>query len=395
MIQIPDSNFAHPNKNAKILMIDALVGNDYSLLLCDQLYKSGIDVTLVTTKDREINIPVSLPILRWVPSKNPKISRLKKALGYVVYLARLCLCAIRGQFDVFHFQFFRFERIESVLMVFLKMTGVRLVHTAHNVFPHERKSGDHFVKAMIYRSSTQILVHSETVKRRLAQAFGISVKKISVIPHGNFDVYRARVAISKSSACNCFGLKPENPVVLFFGFIREYKGLDILLEAFDIAYRQNPLLRLLIAGQCQTRQMEDNYKNRIRSMVSREGIVFHPGFVAHEKISTYFMAVDWVALPYRHIDHSGLIHLAYAYGKPVIATDVMGLSDMIAEDGTGYLAPVNDPGKLAEIIIHAVSDPAVRDQMGARGEHLSKTKYTWANAVNLTRQVYEDAVALG
>ena len=377
-------------KRCRILMVDALVGNDYSILLCNQLHLMGVDITLATTVDREIKPPVAFPVKRWIPSKNPKKARTGKALEYLRYVMRLVLLSVSRQFDVIHFQFFRFERVEAFLMVLMRISGVRLIHTAHNVFPHEQRSGDRTIKTMIYRASSGIIVHSITVKNRLCRFFAFAGKKTAVIPHGNFEVDSTVYTISRNTARKRLNLGDNEHLLLFFGFIRKYKGLDRLLPAFEIAFGQNRMLRLLIAGQCQTRQMENQLNEQIRAMSSRNGIIYVPGFVTHEKMAEYFTAADWVMLPYRQIDHSGIIHLAYAYGRAVIVADIKGLADMVKEDQTGFIADTENPETFAQTILRAASDRRTADQMGDRGKYWGEMKYNWSHAAKLTRQMYEE-----
>jgi D-inositol-3-phosphate glycosyltransferase len=373
----------------RILMMDALVGNDYSMELCRHLHDIGVDITLVTTADRPVPAPVDYPVRAWAPSKDPAKGKGGKILDYLIFLSRMANAAITRKYDLIHFQFFRFERPEALLLAFLRFTGVKVVHTAHNVFPHERKFGDYAVKAIIYRSASRIIIHSETVKQRLVDSFGINGLKTAVVPHGNFDTPEADSS-PREEARRRLGIAPEDQVLLFFGFIRPYKGLDILLSAFDIVVAEHPSLRLLIAGKCQTPEMESQYRRQIKEMSSKERVLFHSGFVERSDMPVYFNASDWVVLPYRHIDHSGIIHLAYAYGRPVIATNVQGLSDMIKEDGTGYAAEGMDAFGLAEAFRKAVSDPDAGKRMGHRGYELGKTKYSWSAAAEKTRQLYEN-----
>lgn len=378
-------------KRCRILMVDALVGNDYSILLCNQLHLMGVDITLATTVDREIKSPVAFPVKRWIPSKNPKKARTGKALEYVRYVMRLVLLSVSRQFDVIHFQFFRFERVEAFLMVLMRVAGIRLIHTAHNVFPHEQRTGDRTIKTIIYRASSGIIVHSETVKKRLSRIFAFAGEKTAVIPHGNFEIDSPEHAISREEARKRLHLGDKEHLLLFFGYIRKYKGLDSLLPAFEIAFGQNRMLRLLIAGQCQTGQMENQLKELIRAMSARSGIIFAPGFVTHEKMAEYFTAADWVMLPYRQIDHSGIIHLAYAYGRAVIVADIRGLADMVKKEQTGFVTDTENPETFAKTILRATSDRRTADQMGNRGKYWGEMKYNWSHAAKLTRQMYEEA----
>ena len=105
--------------------------------------------------------------------------------------------------------------------------------------------------------------------------------------------------------------------------LNQYKGIDLLLESFEIASKQDQHLTLIIAGKCQTEKLLTRYQQRISQIPSRKRIRFDPEYVPTEKVPWYFVASDLVALPYINIDHSGIVHLAYSFGRPVIATEEM------------------------------------------------------------------------
>lgn len=371
------------------LVVDSLVGNDYSLCLCAGLHDAGADVALVTVVNREKPFEIAYPLIRWAPPKQGG-GKVGKLFQYFGYLWRLYRFAARGRRtgQVLHFQFFRRERVESFYIAFLRMMGLRIVYTAHNIVPHEAAKIDRWLKALVYKSAHAIVVHSNYVKAALLDAFPMPDEKVHVIPHGNFDHYLPAQLIEKTTAREALGLAPHHKVLLFFGYIREYKGLDLLLDAFVLAAAKDPDLRLVIAGAPHTDALERSSKALIEKAGLGERVIFHARFIAHEDIAQYFVAADLVMLPYKHIYHSGIVHLAYSYGRPSLATNVGDFSETIENGRSGYILEENTAQALSAKILDAVQDPEKLCEMGRYAKALSSSKYSWVDIGKQTRTLY-------
>lgn len=381
-----------PNADSmRVIMIDALVGNDYSICLCSALHAVGVNVELITPDNRVINLPIDFPVRHWMPTKDPTRGKTGKSIRYFGYLARLIAYVVknnRGR-QIVHFQFFRSERIESLLFPLLRLLGVKLVFTAHNILPHENSRVDYLLRFVVYGSAKAIIVHSEYIKNKLAKDFRIDREKIKVVPHGNFDHYIPREPISRLEARASLNLSETDNVALFFGFIREYKGLDMLLDAFEICARKDRSLRLVIAGAAHPSELETRYKRRMRQISTDSSIIFHAGFIPSEKVAVYFNVCDVVILPYKDIDHSGIVHLAYSFGRPLIATNVGDFAEVIEDGKSGYLLKDNSVECLSETMLEAFSDIARLENMGHYARKLSETKYSWLEIAKITRKLYE------
>jgi len=375
---------------ARVTMIDALVGNDYAVCLCSSLHAAGVNVELIVPDNRVVSMPVGFPIKYWMPTKDTSRGRIGKAFNYFGYLARLLTYLVRNnrRQRIVHFQFFRRERIESLLFPLLRLLGVNLIFTAHNVLPHENGRIDYLLRSIVYRAAKVIIVHSEFVKNKLATSFDISPQKIRVIPHGNFDHYIPRTMPSKAEARASLNLSDTDNVLLFFGYIREYKGLDLLLDALELSIKKGGSLKLVIAGAVHPPELEERYQRRINQIRGNESIVFHAGFVPSENVTTYFAACDAVVLPYRKIDHSGIVHLAYSFGRPLIATRVGDFPEVIEDGKSGYVLKENSLECLSETMLRAFSDGASLEAMGKYARELSETKYSWTDIAHQTKDLY-------
>ncbi|MBC8185139.1 glycosyltransferase family 4 protein [candidate division KSB1 bacterium] len=375
-------------------MIDSLVGNDYSICLCNGIKNAGVDIRLIITEDREINTPINFFVLRWLPSKQREKNKFIKTVKYFKFHLKLLCFILKDRIDVVHYQFFRREGFETFFFMFLSLLKINLVYTAHNVLPHEKNRTHHLLKNIVYRFSSSIVVHSKFIKNILANNFNITKEKVCVIPHGNFDIYLPEKAISKSEARKNFNVHRDDHVLLFFGYIRKYKGLDLLLDAFGIASNQIKNLKLIISGAVHTKQLEQEYKQKIETINQEDNIIFHSEFIPSDKVANYFIASDIVMLPYKNIYHSGLMHLAYSFGRPVIATRVGDFTETIEHGKSGFLLETNDEKNLAKVIMSAVTDSNRLEQMGLYAQKLSKEKYSWNNIGYQTLELYKNLIQI-
>jgi len=370
-------------------MIDSLVGNDYSLSLCSGLHSQGTNVKLIVPENRIIEGNEDLDINKWMPSKEKNNSKLFKLFKYFKYLFKILFAVFVKRNVVLHYQFFRF-RFEPVFMLLLRLLRVRIVLTAHNVLPHEKSKFDYSLMSFAYKSSNIIIVHSSFIKKKLLGSFNVPESKIKIIPHGNFDTYLPSKLPLKKDSRNMFNLSDEDNVLLFFGYIREYKGLDLLIDALSrIQSGVDRVPKLIIAGNPHTEDLKNKYLEKINELDLNSNVIFHHYFIPSEKIADYFTAADVVILPYKRIDHSGIIHLAYTFEKPVIATRVGDFSEIIKNGETGYLLDENNAENLSQIIIEIFKDKDKLASMGKAAGQINKTEYSWNSIAQLTIRGYK------
>lgn len=372
----------------KILMVDSLVGNDYSTCLCGSLQKNGVDVRMIVPENREFLGKEKFEIVYLSPSKDKDQGKIKKVYGFIKYLFLLYNYIKRFQCDLVHYQFFR-RNSEMLFFKFLKLRGVKLILTAHNVVPHERASSDYFLKSLVYKNADAIIVHSNYIQEKLSRTFSIEKNKINIIPHGNFDIYLPEKEISVPDARSKFEFSLDDNVLLYFGFIRPYKGLDILLNAFEIAAERDPKLKLLIAGSVEGGVMKESLIQSISKSNFNNRIVHKIEYIANEEIVNYFKASDIVVLPYKNIDHSGIIHLAYSFGRPVITTNVGDFGEVVEEGKSGFILNTNTVDELADTISRIFKKDKIRLlEMGSYAKELSITKYSWDSIAKTTKKLY-------
>lgn len=251
-----------------------------------------------------------------------------------------------------------------------KFLGGKIVWTAHNIKYHEEVYPflDFICTYCVSHFSHAIISHGETAKSKIISVFHIKDKnKISVIPHGNYiDVYEN--TIEKSKAREHLGLLDKDIVFLFFGFIRPYKGVFELIEAFQSL--KTPSVKLLIAGK----PLNDSLATQIKQEINGDNnIIFMPGFVPDDRIQTFMNASDAVILPYRDILTSGAAVLAMSFGKACIAVKLGSICDVLDEAGA-YLYDPNSETALKEAIKTAAEN---HTQLVTMGDHNMKQSYQW------------------
>ena len=269
--------------------------------------------------------------------------------------------------DVVHWQWLTVQPVDA----FLLPRSRPQVLTAHDILPREPRPGQVAATRRLLRRMDAVVVHSEHGARRLRDEVGI--EGAHVIPHGAFD-YLTRMPDERPLPPELAAV--EGPVVLCFGLMRPYKGIELLIEAFHevrgaelwiVGMPRMPLAPLREAAA------------RVEATVR-----FVPRFVADPELPAFFRRADVVALPYREIDQSGVLYTALAFGKPMVLADVGGFGEV----GVGRVVPPNAPLALAAAIQGLVDDPAARDELAAAARAAAAGPYSWDAIAEQTLALY-------
>ncbi len=223
----------------------------------------------------------------------------------------------------------------------------KIVFICHNVLEHEATWARTWVSRRVLTRADYFITHSHWDKRNLTRCVGESrSNQIRVSPHPRYE-HLKQAALSKSEARALLGIR-ANRVLLFFGFIREYKGLRYLLESLPMI-RDRLDVHLVIAGEVWGESR--SYSELVTRLGLNSAVTFCPGYVPNELVERYFSAADLVVAPYVSATQSGIVQLAYGFGKPVIVGRVGGLPEAVAEGKTGYLVTPRDPSAIAAAVI--------------------------------------------
>lgn len=249
----------------------------------------------------------------------------------------------------------------------------RIVSIADNIVPHERHPGDNLLTRFFVKMVDGFVVMSESVKADLAK-FKIPERRVFFCSHPLYDNFG--VPVSRHNAREQLSIDPETPLILFFGFIREYKGLDLLLEAFAQEQVRSLPVKLLVAGEFYTNA--EYYYGLARDFGLKDKIIWHTHFIPNERVREYFCASNLVAQPYKNATQSGVTQVAYHFEVPMLVTNVGGLPEMVAHKKAGYV--VNpDPIEIADAIADYFSKGMEKEFTNFLRE--AKKRFTWRNLI--------------
>jgi glycosyltransferase involved in cell wall biosynthesis len=374
-----DSSTAGNHARVRVQVVDpSAYTPPYDRALSGALARAGADVELVTSRFAYGDVP---------PADGYRVSELfyRRAGRYGA--------ADRGRFptklaehvpdmlryrrharaaDVVHWQWLTVQPVDAYL---LPPKRPRLL-TAHDVVPREPRPGQIGATRRLLEKMDAVIVHSEHGAGRLRDELGLEAERIHVIPHGAFD-YLTHLPDEKP-------LPPalaevEGPVVLFFGLLRPYKGIELLIEAFQNVEGAE----LWVVGMPRTplgplRELASEIRGRVR---------FVPRFVDDSEIPAFFRRADIVALPYREIDQSGVLYTALAFGKPMVVSSVGGFAEIAAE-GAARAVPPNAPVEMAAAIQQLLDEPQERERLAAGARAAAAGRYSWDSIAEQTMTLY-------
>jgi len=353
----------------------------YDHALCRALGAAGAEVELFTS--RFAYGPVA-PVegyarreLFYRAARGAPGSRLRAATKLAEHIPDMLRYrhAARGA-DVVHFQWLTVQHLDGRLLPTNRSAAGAhrpLVLTAHDVVPREPRPGQRSAQRRLYERFDAVVVHSEHGRERLTRELGVNPDGVHVIPHGVF----AHLAVQRPGVEDEPPLQTDKPVVLCFGLMRPYKGIDLLLQA----WRGIEDAELWIAG------MPRMDISPLRA-IAPPNVRFVPRFITDSQLPAYFRRADLVVLPYREIDQSGVLFTALAFGKPLLLSDVGGFPE-IAATGAARTFPTGDACALREALSELLDDPAGRSEMAERASAAAAGPYSWEAIARRTLDLYQ------
>jgi D-inositol-3-phosphate glycosyltransferase len=256
----------------------------------------------------------------------------------------------------------------------------RVICIFDNVIPHEKRPGDVILTKYFTGSIDGAVVMSQTVLNDL-KTFRKTIP-VKLSPHPLFDNYG--VAVGRIEALAALNLDPNDLYLLFFGFIRAYKGLDLLIKAFSDARLRNKRIKLIIAGEFY--EDDSPYKELIKTHDLEKEIIFFDHFIKDSEVPLFFSAADLVVQPYKTATQSGVTQIAFYFEKPMLVTDVGGLREIVADVKCGYVVKPE-----AEAIADAIVDyfENNRKKEFSEGVKQEKEKFSWEKMTSAILEVYK------
>jgi glycosyltransferase involved in cell wall biosynthesis len=247
---------------------------------------------------------------------------------------------------------------------------------------HDAPRGWEPARRRLLRRMDAVVVHSEFGAGQMRERLSVPEERVHVIHHGVFD-YLTRLPREEPLPAEL--REVEGPVVLFFGLLRPYKGVDLLIEAF----REVEGAELWVAGmpRMPLAPLEELARQ------ARSPVRFVPRFISDPEIPAFFRRADLVVLPYRDIDQSGVLYTALAFGKPILASAVGGFVEVAERHGAARLVPAGDLPALAAALQELVDDPGERDRLAAAAAAAASGPYSWDAAARQHLGLYRELLA--
>lgn len=378
----------------------------YAYGLATELMARGVGMDLIGSDDLdspEFHGKQEVNYLNLRGDQRHEATLTKKITRVVLFYLRLIRYAATAKPKIFHIlwnnKFQHFDR--TLLMLYYRLLGKKLVLTVHNVNASRRDSRDSALNRRTlrfqYHRADHIFVHTQEMKTELGKEYGVSESRITVIPFGiNNSV--PNTSLSPDQAKERLGLRKDEKAILFFGNVAPYKGLEYLISAYQQLAARRSDLKLIIAGRPKGfEQYWAGLHEKIRTDVQSGKIILRKEYISDEETEVFFKAADVLALPYRYIYQSGVLFLGYSFGLPVLVADVGSLKEDIVEGETGFVFRPEDPVDLARAIETYFSSDLFSNLSACRPRirDYAMTKNSWTVVGQLTVNVYEKVLGRG
>jgi glycosyltransferase involved in cell wall biosynthesis len=375
------------------------VDRPYALGLASALIANGVRIEVLGSEYvdcPEMHSTPGLTFLNLWPSA-AEVGKLSRVAKHYVRLIRYIAVARPGIFHIlWNSKVQLFDR--TLLMLYYKAMGKKVALTAHNVNQARRDGNDSWLNRLTlkvqYGLTDHVFVHTQKMKDELITEFSVRDSMVTVIRHPINDAF-PDTSLTPTEAKRRLGLKDHEKAILSFGRIKPYKGIEHLLEAFQILAKRDADYRLIIAGEVEKKN--EGYLDQIHRMIPTEmdrkqQIILKSQFIPDEEMELYLKAADVMVLPYNEIFQSGVLFLGYTFGLPVVATDVGSFREEIVEGQTGFICRASDPMDLSRAIETYFSSDIYRnlEQSRLKIKHHAIIHHSWGAVAELTRDVYAD-----
>ncbi len=273
----------------------------------------------------------------------------------------------------------------TIARVATKGTNTKVLFICDNVVPHEKRPGDTAFTKYAFGVGNFFIVQSDAVQRDL-KAFWpkANYKKVA---HPVYNIFGE--PIEKQQARKQLGITDKR-VLLFFGYVRAYKGLNVMLEAMSKLVKELDV-KLLVVGEFY--DDKEKYMRQITDYGLQQSVSVNSDYVANDKVGLYFSAADVVMLSYISATQSGIAQIAYNFNKPIIATNVGGLAEVVRDNVTGFVIPPNDADALVNAIIRFFKEN--REKEFAANVEVEKKKYSWESMAKAIEEFVKECAESG
>jgi glycosyltransferase involved in cell wall biosynthesis len=386
-------------KKIKIYMMELWSFIPYYIAsICTNLRDESVDVVLGTVRyhlDRDYFrkaglTPDSALLDLGGAIRFPRLRRLIKTIEYIANLFGLALRLAGSRPDVLHVQYLPFLEhgfpFEIWFMRWVRLLGIRLVYTVHNVTPQD--APDHYKRLYLstYQTADALICHGNEARSRLIQDFSIPDERIWVVPHG--PLFAEKPDLSAEEARAKLGLCVEEPLVLCLGVISQYKGIFFLLNAWKRLVEEGARGRLLIAGTGDARLLSE-IRESVAAVRIGSSVDLWLRFIPVEELPLLYQAADILVYPYKACTTSGALLTGMNYGKAIVATTLPFFQEHLNHGKDAALIQYGDVNGLAETLAELIQHPLKRERLGRSITEARATCASWRSIASATLECYE------
>ncbi len=362
----------------------------YDSGLCAGLSANNIDCIWYTCDISQPRGIRPVLVLRSFNNIWGKDSAWKRGLRYIAGLFRSLKDAHKRHANIVHFHFFHVGPLEVLSVIFARLFALKIVATVHDVEAFKPGMKSKMLQQIAYGLCARLVVHNKVSQDELIARCGVDEGIVRVIPHGSYlglipAVMEQRLAREKLS------LPIDENILLFFGQIKEVKGLDLLINALALVKGRIGPTKLVIAGKIWKDDFA-NYQNLIDENKLADVVKLHIRYIPDNEIATYYGAADVVVLPYRKIYQSGVLLMAMSYGIPVLASDLPGMREVITDGVNGFMFRSGDAHDLADRLIEVLSDAKGRERVKDFALKDMSLRFSWDAIGAQLADVYREAL---
>lgn len=358
----------------------------YDYGLCTGLVRAGVKVTLYTCDETRVQEGKPFRIILAYRNIFSDKGNWLKGLKYIKGSLYALMGSVLNRTQICHLHFFHISFPEFFNVFLAKILGIRVVVTAHDIEPFASELSIPCLVRLSYHLSDRIIAHNVYSQRKLVETYRLPVEKICVIPHGNYIPFTTG-HVDAPEARQHLAIPEDATVLLFFGQIKRVKGLDLLLQALPEVVKSDPNVFLVVAGK----PWKDDY-SAYRQIIEEGGLqnccMERIHYIPNEEVPVYFASADLVVLPYRRIYQSGVLLMAMSYAKPVLASDIDGMREIIRDHETGFLFRHNDVRALSNRILQVLQDRVEMDRVALNGFRYIRSNFNWDRIGALTAECY-------
>lgn len=368
----------------KVVILPHGMQSHYTIGFVNGLSDCGVSVDLVVSEN--IDSTLLRPNIAGTDlgqNTSANISSLKKTIRFFSYHMRLISYVLKRRKNTIHVAgILRFEILMGIIEgVFFRLLCKKYLLTVHNILPHDAQTNwRKLLYKIIYNIPNLLVVHTDRMRQEMIHDYSVAEGKIILMQHGLNDVIPDH-GLAREQCKDNLNLPLDKCLLLFFGNILPYKGLETLLEAFNFLGEE---YCLIIAGKVGT-----EYGRKINQLIeanrNKSRIIIETDWIEDKDVATYFRAVDVLIMPYKHIDQSGILFLGLKFGLPVISFDVGALKEYITKD-VGVVARGNQANHLVTAIeeFYREAENYSREQIKRQAQ-----RFQWTQVLSQLLEAYE------